>query len=387
MAYRAAARLLGVIVALLVAAPARAQGHVALGISVRDPAQPRQLARTVQLTGGRPPLVMWYQSWSEPLFWPAQIAAVQRLGTTPVVTWDPRTPAGQIPYRDVANGLHDAYLRDAAQAARGYGRPLYVRLGHEMNLILTLYRSDDPTATPGTFIAAWRHVVSVFRQAGATNVRWVWSPNVDCDGRCPFAAFYPGDAWVDWVALDGYNAGTVVPGTRWTPLGAVFGPSYDALERLTRKPMMIGETSSSETGGSKASWILHGLLREVPERLPRVKAVIWFDRAKEQQWQIDSSPESLRAFRTVAHSSLYDARSAVGAQRAKRMLGPGGNASRRGHGRDLAVLAGVAGILVAGLVAVVSVWRSFVRRRRAWSRAATPRAYESLETRERPGLP
>ena len=108
--------------------------------------------------------------------------------------------------------------------------------------------------TPEEFVAAWRHVVSVFRAVGATNVLWVWSPNVDCGGQCPFDAFYPGDAWVDWVALDGYNYGPVddVP---WMSMAQIFGPSYDDLTALTTKPLMIAETASTEEGGDKAAWI------------------------------------------------------------------------------------------------------------------------------------
>ncbi len=318
MIRRAPARLLGVLVALVLAAPAHAADHLQLGISVGDPASPHALDHVVRITGVRPPLVMWYQSWSEPLFYDNQMQAVERVGATPIVTWDPRTSAGPISLSDVANGSHDEYLREAAQTAKGYGRPLYVRFAHEMNLLTTIYGSSHRSDTPASFVAAWRHVVSVFREAGATNVRWIWSPNVDCGGRCPFTAFYPGDAWVDWVALDGYNVGTAASWSQWTPLGSLFGHSYDTLAHLTDKPMMIGETASTDAGGSKPDWILDGLLHDVPDRLPRVRSVIWFDRDKEHRWQIDSSPDSLTAFRAVARSPLYVGHSPAIARRLER---------------------------------------------------------------------
>jgi beta-mannanase len=45
-------------------------------------------------------------------------------------------------------------------------------------------------------------------------VRWVWSPYFSRDNCTAFGNVYP-DAYVDWVALDGYNWGTVISGTRW----------------------------------------------------------------------------------------------------------------------------------------------------------------------------
>ena len=76
-----------------------------------------------------------------------------------------------------------------------------IRFGHEMN-------GDwyGWSGQPAAYVAAWRHVVSVFRGEGAANVKWVWSPNVD-NGDYPFARYFPGDSWVDYVALDGYNWG------------------------------------------------------------------------------------------------------------------------------------------------------------------------------------
>lgn len=285
---------------------------IVLGVAIADPGRPGEVKRVEERMGRRPGAVMWFQSFAEPLFYPGQIRAVDRIGAIPIITWTAVDARGPIPLAEVAQGWWDRYLERAAAAAAAYGRPLWIRFGHEMNLLLA--RTGRPRDPPATFVRAWRHVVEVFRAAGATNVRWVWSPNVDCEGRCPFAAFYPGDAWVDRVALDGYNIGTIAPWSRWQTVAEIFGPSYDALTRLTGKPIMIAETASTEVGGSKGRWIRSGLLEDVPRRLPRVGAVIWFDRPKEQPWQVDSSPGALAAFRAVAASALYAGRWRTGAR-------------------------------------------------------------------------
>ena len=88
----------------------------------------------------------------------------------------------------------------------------------------------------------------------------------------------------------------------------VFGPSYDELAAMTDKPMMIAETASAESGGDKAAWIKKGLLEDVPSRLPRVRAVVWFHENKEADWRIDSSAGSLAAYKQAAETPMYRGR-------------------------------------------------------------------------------
>jgi hypothetical protein len=139
-------------------------------------------------------------------------------------------------------------------------------------------------------------------------VRWVWAPNVYGQGGVePFQAYYPGNEWVDYVALDGYNWGTSGQGTdRWESLYEVFAASYKRITELSSKPVILSEVASGEAGGDKAEWIRNGFLKTIPNSFPRVAAVVWFDYDKEEDWRVNSSPEALQAFREVAASPLYD---------------------------------------------------------------------------------
>ncbi len=306
-------RLLGcsISLALLAAAPAVASAApIALGVNADNaPGQLAPLTTYSALAGRAPALVMWYQQWSEPLYYSSQLPNVSAVGAAPVITWDPTLNGIGIPLADIAAGRYDTYIKQAAQAAVAARRPIYIRFAHEMNLSGAPFGPGHPGDTAATFVAAWRHVVTVFRQQGATNVEWVFSPNVDCSGRCPFTAFYPGDAWVDWVALDGYNYSTVdnVP---WMTFDQIFGPSYAELTRLTSKPVMIGETSSAALGGNKAQWITQ-TLGELPARYPQVHALIWFDRVKETDWRVNSSASALAAWRAMATSAAYSGSAAT----------------------------------------------------------------------------
>jgi hypothetical protein len=160
--------------------------------------------------------------------------------------------------------------------------------------------------TAADYVAAWRHVVSIYRADGATNAEFVWAPNID-DGGIPFTQYFPGDEWVNEVGLDGYNWGSAFESTghKWLSLGDTFASSYATLTQLSSKPVIFTETASAEIGGDKAAWIRRGFLNELPQRFPRVTGVIWFDVQKESDWRVDSSQAALEAFREVAASSLY----------------------------------------------------------------------------------
>jgi endoglucanase len=164
------------------------------------------------------------------------------------------------------------------------------------------------TTPPGAYVAAWRHIVRVFRSEGATNVRFVWAPNAEHESQRAILRLYPGDRWVDWVALSGFNWGGP---WLWESAQHVFRRSYLALTRLTRKPLMIAETSAGEVGGSKPKWIAQTFSKDL-RRMPRVRAVVWFNgQLNWARWDADSSRASLNAFRTAVAPAHYGAGAAL----------------------------------------------------------------------------
>jgi beta-mannanase len=153
--------------------------------------------------------------------------------------------------------------------------------------------------TPGRYKRAWRHVVRVFRRAGAANVAWVWTPYADQGGGMPFAPYYPGDRWVDWVGLDGFNWG--YGGTDFS-FRRIFADSYRKLTRISSRPVMIGEVGTNDAG--KAGWI-RGAMRSVL-RMRRIHALVWFDAPANGVDLRFSSPRSaLRAFRGAAQRRRF----------------------------------------------------------------------------------
>jgi hypothetical protein len=252
---------------------------------------------------------MWYENWATARFSPSDFNVVAARGEVPMLSWGPcrgNYSAGGHICSDaaIAGGIADSYLRTFAHAAAVWGKPFFLRMAWEMNSTWYGWGPGQNGNTPASLVAMWRHVHDILVASGATNVRWVWCPNTLPEGR-DFRPFYPGDAYVDYVGLDGYNWGTAIPEARWLSFTQTFQRSYHMLLALTRKPVIIGEMASSEVGGNKAAWITSAYLREIPATFPRLVAVVWFDEDKETDWRVNSSGSSLAAYRRVAASPLY----------------------------------------------------------------------------------
>ncbi len=287
---------------------------VALGAYISGaPWQSAEIDGFSSMVGTPPSVVMWYQDWAHSgikEFDPQKMDAVHSRGAMPMVTWEPWDYMGgtnQPIYslQSINAGKHDTHIRQWARDAAAWGKRFYLRFAHEMNGNWNSWSPGVNGNTAPQYVSVWRRVRDIFGQEGATNLRWVWSPNVEADGSVPFSKVYPGNAYVDWLGIDGYNWGTTQPWSSWTGLAAVFGPSYEKLVDITDKPIMIAETASTELGGEKGSWIEVGFLDVMPSIFPRVEAVIWFHENKETDWRVNSSQASLDAYRKVARSDLY----------------------------------------------------------------------------------
>lgn len=275
--------------------------------------------------GKRMALLQWGQTWVEcshscgfRLFRTELFERARARGYTPVLSWGsynerkgPRQPRFQL--ADIAAGRYDLFIRAWARGAARWGHPFFLRFDWEMNTNSVPYSEHSNGNRRGDFVRMWRHVHGLFRQEGATNVRWVWCPNVQYRGSVrPLASLYPGDAYVDWSCLDGYNWGTdPARRDRWMSFDEVFRDTYALLTTwiAPTKPMMIGETGSTEHGGSKAGWISDALAVQIPFNYPAVRGVVWFNKRWDGvNWPIESSPSARLAFAGAIASRVYTSR-------------------------------------------------------------------------------
>jgi hypothetical protein len=257
-----------------------------------DGAMPASLDGALQLEGALGvtfPLLHVYVAWGdapEHRFPLETVTAIDRLGSIPIITWEPwlstfespRHPHLPLPEaRDrhglgrVAAGDYDFYIDAWGAAAARYGKPLFVRLAHEMNDAYR-YPWGPQHNTKEEFIAAWQHVVRRVRAAGATNVLWVWSPHVAYEY---WELYFPGAEYVDWVATGVLNFGPIAQWSQWWTFAEIFGRHYEALAALG-KPVMIAELGSLAVGGDRAQWYDEAI-RSLPRDYPAVRALVFFN--------------------------------------------------------------------------------------------------------------
>src|SRR5258708_2831310 len=175
-------------------------------------------------------------------------------GSTPFITWEPWGPApytagnNTFPLQSIAAGSFDAYIDSWANGLHAYGGPVLLDFGHEMDGNWYPWGYGVNGNTAADFIAAYRHVHDRFAQAGATNVQFVWTVDIWNPAGIDPTTLYPGDAYVDWTAIDVFNWGAA--GGGWASLSAGLDAThvYARLASLTAKPMMLGQWASAEVG-------------------------------------------------------------------------------------------------------------------------------------------
>jgi mannan endo-1,4-beta-mannosidase len=235
-------------------------------------------------TGVKPRLVVYYSGWFEPFKTTFATTAV-RHGAIPLIQINPKS----INLAAIASGHYDSYLTSYAEAVRSYHHPVILGFGHEMNG--NWYSWGYRHTSPAAFVAAWRHIVTVFRDRGARNVTWLWTVNVVHTGGtiASPAPWWPGNKYVTWVGLDGYY---YKPSWEFAPL---FGPTIVAIRQFTHAPMLIAETSAAPTTNQPAK--IANLFAGV--RLYGLLGFVWFNSVHNVDWRLNN-PAAIAAFRRGA---------------------------------------------------------------------------------------
>ena len=207
----------------------------------------------------------------------------------------------------IVDGDADDYIRDYAKGVKSYGEELWLRPLHEANGDWYDWGvgKKDAGNTDANVAEAFRHIVNIFREENVTNVKWVWTTNSSNQGSgTTFTGNYPGDDYVDYISIDGYNWGKSQSWSNWQSFKQVFRASYKALEKID-KPLFIAEISSSELGGDKAAWITD-MFEQFKGEFSRVFAVMWFSQSKDYEgdWALNTSDAAVEAWKAGVASML-----------------------------------------------------------------------------------
>ena len=224
-------------------------------------------------------------------------AADARSGRIPVVTWG----FGDLDLDEILDGSSDEFITSQARRSRDYKHPMFLRFGIEMNTQV----DGDYALRPKDFITAWHRVHQIFTSVGATNVSWVWSPNIDSDGGTTWDDYYPGDSYVDWIGVDGYNTSYWGDGNR--TFAQIFEPFLAHF--AGRKPLMIGEFATDSSFGDAAHWV-DDMGQWVQGNADKygLRALNWFDVDKQESgnnWRVDQDPAVLEAWKRVVQREIF----------------------------------------------------------------------------------
>ena len=242
-------------------------------------------AEFAKAVGRQPNLVGYYSGWGES-FAASFAFTVHAHGAVTILQWDPT----KVLIGRIAAGGYDRYLRSFADSVRKFGQPVVIGFGHEMNA--TWYSWGYGHVPPATFVAAWRHIVTLFRSQGADNVTWLWTINADLPTTGPIASWWPGAQYVTWVGIDGYYY------TRGDNFADVFGKTLVQVRALTDKAVLLSETAVGPVAGqpAKIANLFAGM------RQYGTLGLVWFDIDQDdglyhQDWRLENHPAAEAAFR------------------------------------------------------------------------------------------
>jgi mannan endo-1,4-beta-mannosidase len=248
----------------------------------------QSVAHFARATGRQPNLVGYYSGWREP-FATSFAETVRRHGGIPILQIDPTYAS--VP--KIAAGGYDGYLRSFADSVRDFRHAVVIGFGHEMNA--PWYSWGYGHVKASTFVAAWRHIVSLFRVQGAGNVTWLWTINQDLKRTGPVVSWWPGARYVTWVGIDGYY---------YRPsdtFASVFGTTIAQVRTFTSKPVLLSETAVGP--GADQAVKIRDLFTGMHDY--QTLGLVWFDITQHQgiyhqDWRVEDQPTAETAFRTAA---------------------------------------------------------------------------------------
>ena len=192
-------------------------------------------------------------------------------GATPMIDWRCGPSDATI-----LSGQDDAYITSFATELAQLKAPVFLRWFYQFNFPNSPdYKACIGSLGPAGYAATFRHIHALFTAAGASNVSFVWC--IAAGGQDQdWIKYYPGPAYVDWIAVDGYlrNETTYQPGQ----FAQLFGAWYSAFDSFG-KPMMITETATlSSAQGS----YLADIKQSLDSGYPMIRGLLYLRHAREK---------------------------------------------------------------------------------------------------------
>ncbi|HHD82244.1 MAG TPA: beta-mannanase [Campylobacterales bacterium] len=279
------------------------------------------------------------QHWFKGLAYPKdQIQTIANSGAMPYVRLLPRSSLEQFKaekhfsLEKIIEGQFDTQLSAWAKAAKKHGIPILVDFGVEMNGdwfgwsgAMNGAGSKDHYGDPKRFDGAekyrdaYRHIIDIFRAEELHHITWVFHPNVKSIPNTEWNQpkhYYPGDDYIDWIGISIYGAiydADYPKGSYWDTFEETLKENHKSiLEISSTKPFAILEfgVTDQHPNGSKVTWLKDAFKTILSKKYITFKAISYWDESWENgdmtaRLKIDSSPQSLKAFREAVQDSHF----------------------------------------------------------------------------------
>jgi hypothetical protein len=238
--------------------------------SSEDLVDRERIASFQDLLGKKIAWAYFSNNWYSSLRFPAtEIDEIHTQGATPFVRLMPRNhlenddPETLYNLESIIDGDFDPSLRNWARETANLSFPILIEFGTEVNGqwfpwnglhngadTIGNYGSDSSYDGPERFRDAYRHIVDIFREAGATNTTWFFHVNASSwpeESWNTIEEYYPGDDYVDWIGISVYGPQT--DDDTLISFEEELAPAYDEIVEFTDKPVSILEFGITELSG------------------------------------------------------------------------------------------------------------------------------------------
>lgn len=293
-----------IIIALLLFYAKDSQPACLTGAFLADQPTKEDIINFKKKYGKKPYLVMIFTDWNR--FVSEQvIEAVYSSGCVLFISWEPWYAASKkgIDYDELLSGKWDSYISNFADKLKDIENIVYIRFAHEMNG--NWYPWSGSKIGRDKFVAIYRYVKDIFDRTNVTNLKWVFSLNWEDVPREDnhFMLYYPGDKYVDYLGIDGYNWGNTRAWSKWRSFEAIFKKRYKEITTGLKKPILISEFSSTSSGGDKSRWIKEAM--NSIKHMKKIKGFVLFNVDKETDWSFSTDNASGQELKRQLKDSYF----------------------------------------------------------------------------------
>ncbi len=258
------------------------------------------------------------------------VETINKQGVVPFIRMMPRSnfeEGGPDPIYTMdafLSGQFDADLEQWARDAKAFEKPLLVEFGTEVNdewfpwnakwngADSTDYGDPDLYDGMEKFRDVYRRIITICNEQGVKNITWFYHINANSypvEDWNTIKGYYPGDEYIDWIGISVYGA--QLPDEDVQSFEGILNDSWNEIKGISPegKPIAILEWGIVDYPKfNKSLWIGDAIKSILPggNYYPQIKAIsYWHENFDETNLRIDSSPESLAAYKEAINDPIF----------------------------------------------------------------------------------